>query len=417
MSKFLIARAAPLVIAAPLAAPAIVHMEAYANGLTNMVGTFYRVMDTVSRELTGFIPSMMINGDGAERVAIGQNISWHKSGPLTASDVQQQMTVDTPSDLNPGTDTMTISKSRKVDFYMTGEDERKLQAPGVGPAALATSTFAQALRTLVNEIEQDAAVEMYTASSRATGSSGTTPFASDIAATADLRKILDDNGAPPGLRSLVINSATAANMRKLGLLTKVNEAGQSMSLRQGELDNLHNFSIKESGCTLFRNGHTKGTASGATTNAAGYAVGATVITLASAGTGTIVAGDVITFAGDTNKYVVASGDADVSGGGTITLNAPGLLVAIATSATNITVLNSYMPNVGFSQDAGRLLIRPPSKPEAGDARIDEYILVDPRSGIPFEISVWAGQRMIVYQVAAAWGVKNVKEDNTGTILG
>lgn len=417
MSKLLIARAAPLVIAAPLAAPAIVHMEAYANGLTNMIPTFYRVMDTVSRELTGFIPSMMINGDGAERVAKGQNISWHKSGLLTASDVVEQMTVDTPSDLNPGTDTMTISKSRMVPFYMTGEDQRKLQSPGVGPAALATSTFAQAIRTLVNELENDAATEMYSAASRATGSAGTTPFASDIAATADLRKILDDNGAPPGLRSLVINTSTAANMRKLGLLTKANEAGQTMSLRQGELDNLHNFAIKESGCTLFRSGHTKGSGASATTNNAGYAIGDTVITLASAGTGTIKAGDVITFAGDTNKYVVASGDADVSGGGTITLCAPGLQVAIAASATNITVGNSYMPNVAFSQDAGRILIRPPSKPEEGDARIDEYILVDPRSGIPLEVSVWAGQRMVVYQVAAAWGVKNVKEENTALLLG
>ena len=67
---------------------------------------------------------------------------------------------------------------------------------------------------------------------------------------------------------------------------------------------------------------TSGTASGATTNNAGYAVGATTITLASAGTGTILAGDVITFAGDTNQYNVVSGDADVSNGGTITLAAP-----------------------------------------------------------------------------------------------
>jgi hypothetical protein len=417
MSKILNVRAAPLVLAAPLAAPAIVHMEAYSNGLTNMIPTFYRVIDTVSRELTGFIPSVMINGDGAERVAIGQNISWHKSGKLTASDVQQQMTVDTPSDINPGTDTMTISKSRKVDFYMTGEDQRKLQSPGVGPAALAASTMAQALRTLVGEIEQDMAVEMYSAASRAAGTAGTTPFGSDIGATADVRKILDDNGAPPGLRAMVINTATASNMRKIGHLNKVNEAGDGMSLRQGELDNIHNFSIKESGCTLFRTGHTKGTASGATTNNAGYAIGATVITLASAGTGTILAGDHITFAGDTNKYVVASGDADVSNGGTITLCAPGLQVAIAASDTNITVGNSYMPNVAFSQDAGRLLIRPPSKPEQGDARIDEYIIVDPRSGLPFEVSLWAGQRMVVFQVAAAWGVKNVKEENTALLLG
>ncbi len=82
-----------------------------------------------------------------------------------------------------------------------------------------------------------------------------------------------------------------------------------------------------------------GTNAGATTNAAGYAVGATVITLASAGTGTILAGDVITFTGDGNKYVVISGDNNVANGGTITLAAPGLRQAIPAAATAITTGN------------------------------------------------------------------------------
>jgi hypothetical protein len=399
------------------AAPAIVHMQAYANGLTNMIPTLYRVLDIVSRELIGFIPSVTLNADAAERVAIGQQISWHKSGTFTVSDVEEKMTVDTPADRTPGNDTMTITDSKKVDFGWTGEDERKLTAPGVGMAALMQSDFAQALRVLANYIESAIAVEAYNNASRATGTAGTTPFGSDIGATADLRKILDDNGAPPGMRSLIINTNTAANMRKLGHLNKVNEAGTSMTLRQGELDMLHNFSVKESAASVFNLGHTKGTGASATTNNAGYAVGATVITLASAGTGTIKAGDVITFAGDTNKYVVRSGDADVSNGGTITLSEPGLRVAIPTAATNITVGNSYQPNVGFSADAIRLLARPPSKPSVGDARIDDYILVDDRSGLAFEISVWPGQRMVTYQVALAFGVKAIKRDNIALLLG
>lgn len=80
-----------------------------------------------------------------------------------------------------------------------------------------------------------------------------------------------------------------------------------------------------------------GTASGATTDATGYATSSTTITLASAGTGTILAGDRVTFGSDTVKYTVTSGDADVSNGGSITIESPGLLTAIPASATNITV--------------------------------------------------------------------------------
>jgi hypothetical protein len=79
--------------------------------------------------------------------------------------------------------------------------------------------------------------------------------------------------------------------------------------------------------------------------------------------------------------------------------------------------NSYMPNVGFTQDAMRLLARAPAKPKEGDARIDEYILVDPRSGIAYEITVWAGYRMIAYEVGLAWGVKAVKQAHIVLLLG
>lgn len=409
MSKILRASSAHI-----LAAPAIVHMQAYANGLTALIPTLHDVLDVVSRELIGFIPSVSLNANGAQRVAVGQTITWPKSATIALSDVTASMTIPNPADRTPETDTMTISKSKKAEFNMTGEEQLGL-ASSVGYQAIYQGDFAQALRTLANAIEVDIAVEAATHANRATGTAGTTPFGSDIGATADLRKILDDNGAPPGMRSLIINTQTAANMRKLGHLNKVNEAGASMTLRQGELDMLHNFSIKESaGLTTFTKGTNNGSAS---TNATGYAIGATTIMLASAGTGTIKAGDVITFAGDLNKYVVKTGDADVSGGGTIVLNAPGLRQAIPASNTVITTGNSYMPNVGFSQDAIRLLARPPAKPQEGDLRIDEYLLTDPRSGITFEVSIWPGQRMVAYQVALAWGVKAVKEDNIALLLG
>ncbi len=77
--------------------------------------------------------------------------------------------------------------------------------------------------------------------------------------------------------------------------------------------------------------------SGATTDAVGYAIGSTSIKLASAGTGMIVSGDTISFAGDPNKYIVLTGDSDVSNGGILTLQPPGLLVAMSASAHAITL--------------------------------------------------------------------------------
>lgn len=88
----------------------------------------------------------------------------------------------------------------------------------------------------------------------------------------------------------------------------------------------------------------------ASTNSAGYAIGATTITLASSGTGLIAAGEYVQFAGDGNSYLVATGDADVSNGGSIVIAAPGLLQAIPASNTAITRSGSrgtYVENTGY----------------------------------------------------------------------
>jgi len=67
-----------------------------------------------------------------------------------------------------------------------------------------------------------------------------------------------------------------------------------------------------------------GTMSGATTDATGYAPGTTVLTLAAAGTGTLLVGDLFRIGNDPTLYRITVGLADVSLGGAITIAAPGI---------------------------------------------------------------------------------------------
>lgn len=393
-------------------APAIVHMSAYANTLTRLIPDLFAGMDVVSRELVGFIPSVFRNA-AAERAAVGESVVYPVSPSATSFDITPSMTTPEPADITVGNGTMTISKAKGVAFGWTGEEQKGLNN-GPGYLSVQADNFAQGLRTLTNEIEADLALAAKLGASRAYGTAGTTPFATNLADPAQVRKILDDNGAPASGRSLVMDTSAGAAVRTLSQLSKVNESGTTMTLRDGELLNVHGFSLKESAQV---GTHTKGTGAGATTNTAGYAVGATVITLASAGTGTIVAGDVITFAGDTNKYVVASGDASTADGGTITLAAPGLRRAIPAAATAITVGNNYAANVAFTQNALHLVARAPALPQEGDSAIDRMMLVDPRSGIAFEVSLYAGYRKIRAEVGLAWGWKAVKSEHIAILLG
>lgn len=390
-----------------------------ANVLTDLAADIYKAADVVGRELVGYIPSCTINANGSERVALNDVVRSHASRSATVVTATPAMTIPEGTDQTVDNKTLTINKKRAVQIPWTGEDIRHVNN-GSGFETIYGDQITQAMRALANEIEVDLATEAYQNGSRAFGTAGTTPFGSNFDEIAEIRRILVDNGMPINDQrtSLVLSTGAGTNLRQLAQLQKVNEAGNERLLRQGELLNLQGLMLKESAQAQ---SHTAGTATSSsplpTTDTAGYSVGDTVITLASTGTGTIVAGDVITFAGDTNKYVVISGDADVSNGGTITIGAPGLREAIAASATAITVVASYTANVAFHQSALELAMRAPAKPMGGDAAVDVMTVQDPWSGLVFELAVYKGFEKMMVNVGAVWGVKAWKENHIGVLLG
>jgi len=299
---------------------------------------------------------------------------------------------------------LTLSKNKYAAFSWTGEESYSVDQ-GPGFLNIQQDQIAQAFRVLVNEMENDVCDALALGASRAYGTAGTTPFASTLADAAQARKILDDNGAPTSGRSMVINTSAGAALRTLGQLTKANEAGNSMTLRDGELLNLHGFSVRESAQI---NNATAGTGASYLLNGA-LAVGDTTVTV-DTGSGTILAGDIVTIG--SHKYVVAT----ALSGGSFTINAPGIRVAAADNLA-ITVSATSTRNVGFSQNAILLATRLPIVPEEGDLAIESEIITDPRSGLSFELRVYPGYGMNLYEIRVAWGVKVIKPEHIGILLG
>jgi hypothetical protein len=376
--------------------------------LNALIPSLYSALDVVSRELVGAIPAATRDST-AERAAQGQPVIAFKTPAAVATDITPAVTPPNDGDQTFGNTTVTITKARRVPFRWNGEESRGLNNNGAGSRAIQGDQLQQAIRTLVNEMEIDVVNAARLGSSRAYGTAGTAPFATDLSDPAQIRKILDDNGAP-GERALIIDTSAGARLRTLTQLTKANEAGSTMTLRDGALLDLHGFTIKESaGITA----NTKGTGTSYTSNTAGYAVGATVITLIT-GSGTVLAGDIVTFAGDTNKYVVEVGTAAP---GAITLAAPGLRVALPASAVAMTIGNNYVGNVAFARSSLILATRAPALPDDGDSAVDRTIITDPRSGISFEVAMYAQYRQMQYEVSAAWGVKGIKSNHSAILLG
>jgi hypothetical protein len=377
-----------------------------ANTLTNLIPVAYRALDIVSRELTGLISAVNVDA-AADTIAKGQTIY----SPVVPSgnaigDITPAMTVTAANDITYGTKSLVIDNYKVSGFNWTAEEEFGINT-GVRMENLMRDQLAQEFRKHINAMELALCTAAKNGASRAIGTTaGTAPILADFAGA---KKILDDNGAPSSDRSVILDTTAGVALRGIANLFKVNEAGDSNLLRNGVLGNLYGFDVRESAGVQ---AVTAGTGASYTTTAAGFAVGTTSIPLIT-GTGTVLAGDIVTFAGDANKYVVTSG---VAAPGTITIAEPGLKVAMSAATKAMTIFGTSTRNLALSRNAITLATRLP-KFQANDQAADRMVITDPNTGISFELCMWPGQRMVKYEVAIAYGMTVIKPEHLAVIIG
>jgi len=381
-----------------------------ANTLTGLIPTLYEALNIVSREMVGFIPAVRSDSN-ATRAAVGQTVRV----PIGEAGALENITpganpADT-GDTAPTYADIVISSSKAAPIRWNGEEQRAVGSTGTYNQLLADQ-FADGMRKLVNAIEVDIATAVKQGASRAYGTAGTAPFgtAGDLSDVAGVRRILEDNGAPLSDLQLVLGSAAIGNLRgKQSVLFKVNEAGSSDMLRNGMTDRLQGFALRNSGGIAI---HTKGTGAAYVTDGA-TAAGVNTIAL-DTGTGTVLAGDIVTFAADTNnKYVVTSG---IAAPGTIIIGKPGARVAIA-DGNAMTIGNNYTPNAAFARTAVVLAARAPALPDGGDSADDRMTLTDPVTGLSFEVSIYRQYRQVKYEIAMAWGTSVIKPEHVALLIG
>lgn len=378
-----------------------------ANVLTDLIPDIYEALDQVSRELTGYIPAVS-RDSSIERAALGQAVRVPVTTEVTAQDTTPGANAPDTGDSNIDGVDAKITKSRHVPVRWSGEETKGLTNAGTF-STIQADRFYQAMRTLVNEIEADIHKEAYKNASRAYGTAGATPFgtSADLSDFSGVLGILEQNGAPRTDLQLVLGHSAIGNLRgKQSGLFKVNEAGSSDMLRNGMTDRIMNMAIRHSHASGL---HVNGAGSGYVVDGA-YAAKATAVKVKT-GSGVIVQGDIITLAGDSNKYI--------SGGLTGTelkLNKSGLLLPAA-DAVAVARGSAYTANVAFARSAIALATRAPALPEGGDSADDVIQVVDPLTGLAFEIAVYRQFMQVVYHVRLAWGVKAIKQEHIALLLG
>ncbi len=356
-----------------------------ANTLTALANVLFSAARKTPNELTGILGACTrdFNDQGASK---GDTVKISVVPTMSSSAFTPAQTFTVGDSRTIAAKTLALANESQVTWHWTGEEEKQMLNNGQG-GDVAAQTFEQAFRTMRNEIESYAWLKARAAASRADGTAATAPFGSSINILNSIKKQMIDNGVAEGNQSLILNTAAGMNLRNLGHLYKVNEAGSADLLRMGVLGNLSGFDIRESAAIV---PVTAGTGTSYTSSTAGFAVGSTSIAIIT-GSGTVLAGDTVTFTGDTNKYVVTVG---VSAPGTIQIAEPGLRIALAASAVNMTVGAIASANIALHRSGLVTVVRPSIQPAGGGH--ESMTVSDPVTGLTFLVTRSVGHGLASY---------------------
>lgn len=324
--------------------------------------------------------------------------------PPTISVTQVSPSASQPSNVDTtfSTTPVALDQHYEAAFHLT--DLQRLEVMGSTEQMAVDVAIAE----LCDYIDRSVMTAMDVGASIATGSAGTVPFATLALATSPLT-YLDVHKQPRIARHVVMSAQANGNLQGLAQFTSLDYTPDLSAITEGALAGNRKLGAN---WWMSQNApsHTAGTgASYLVNNGSGLAVGATTIAC-DTGSGTILPGDVVTFAADTaNKYVVAT----ALSGGSFTIAAPGLKVAIPDNNA-ITVAASHVSSFAFAREAIVFASRP-FLPSAAAVATDQ--VTDPMTGLTIRVEVTRQNRQDKWAFDALWGTKVIRPHGVIKIMG
>lgn len=305
--------------------------------------------------------------------------------------------------VTPTSIAVTLSQWKEAPFAM---DDKGLSQVDRGILPMQAK---EAAKSLANTIE-DYLWSLYPASYGYAGVAGTTPFATDLGAFLDARKIANVQLMDMDPRFMVIDTDAEANA--LGL-----RAFQDASFR-GDVDGIINGQIGRKLGALWAMSqrvplHTTAASTGSylVNNGAGYPIGTKTITVDGGALGVLTAGDILQFTGiagvtgHAQTYTVVSS----VGAGTVTSITfePGLTVAIVDNEI-INKKGSHRLNSLIHRDAIAFAMAPLLDTVQLTGTTLQAVAVDEVSGLAMRIEVSRQHRQVQWAYDGLYGASVVR---------
>lgn len=370
--------------------------------------------------LRGFtvLPRLVNTDYSNEARQKGNTIDVPVPGAVTAVDVTPGATPPANTDSSWSTVQVPLDKWKEAPFYLTDKEEGQILTSEFLPLQAG-----EAVKSLGQAVNADI-FGCYKGIYGYVGTAGTTPFATsggvgDISAATSARKVLNAQFAPLANRSLVLDVDAGANALGLPQFANAAAAADNKVITEGVIG-------RKLGFDWFEDQQTPTHAAGTITTglaakaATAQAVGDTTIvctTAASTGACALKEGDIITFAGDSQTYVLTADAAQASAAADVTLNIqPPLKVALA-GGEAVTVKASHVVNLAFNKYAIALAVRPLADTMGNELGAKIMSATDPITGLTLRLEVTRQHKQTRYSYDILYGVKLVRRELACRVAG
>jgi hypothetical protein len=322
---------------------------------------------------------------------------------ITVQTVTAANTPPSTADVAPTSVAIPLTTWVEAPFYLTDQDVLTAMEGTIPMQA------SEAVKALANKIDTDI-LSQYTGVYGYAGTAGTTPFASDLTAYTTARSALNKQLSPMDSRRVVLDTDAEANAINLRAFQDASWRSDAAGIIEGQIG-------RKLGADWFMDQniptHTAGTGTGyLVNNVAGYAVGDTTLAV-DTGSGTLVAGDVITFASHTQTYAIVS---SVGGGSVTSITITPGLKATVPDNNAITRKASHVVNLLFHRDAFAFASRPLESMGDGLGNIIQSA-VDPVSGLTLRLEISREHKRTRFSYDILYGYKLVRAELAARIAG
>lgn len=324
---------------------------------------------------------------------------------ITAIDVVPAHVAPDTDNIIPTSVALTMDQWKEAPFTLTDADLMKVTM-GVIPMQAD-----EAIKALANAVEAHVwgkTKRLYGMS----GTPGTTPFAADLVAYTNARKILNKRDVDKDPRVAIIDADAEANAINLRAFQDASWRSDNAGIVEGEIG-------RKLGATWVTSNnvptHVKGAATATNVTVTGAnAVGSKTIAMGGF-SAKAVEGDHFTIAGDLQDYVVVSATNLAAGASNVTFE-PGLQVATAGTEV-VTFKATYVRNILMHRDAITFGTRPlmESVPAAGSTLAAFDTIIDEETGLVLRLELTREHKQWRWSYDIMWGAALTRPDH-GTVI-